>query len=59
MHSCVAFAGDAGVADAVNRAELIDALGDVAVTRAPDSAQPEGGAIHMCPWHTCQATRHG
>ncbi|WP_156901425.1 hypothetical protein [Azohydromonas australica] len=28
--------------------------------RAADKNQSShGGAAHMCPWHTCAATRHG
>ena len=39
-----------------DRARLLDELGKVAVT---GGNRTERGAIHMCPWHTCQATRHG
>ncbi len=25
---------------------------------ASDAPRHEGGVVHACPWHTCQATRH-
>lgn len=27
-------------------------------TAEDSESHHRGGAIHLCPWHTCQATRH-
>lgn len=48
----------------VNQGQAIEALAGVAACESsvdhsisnPDMHR--GGALHMCPWHTCQATRH-
>jgi hypothetical protein len=41
-----------------SRAELLDALAQSAPP-APSAESDAPGTLHMCPWHTCQATRHG
>jgi hypothetical protein len=45
----------------LSAAEARSALADSA-HQLPDAAHGEdlhrGGTLHMCPWHTCQATRH-
>jgi hypothetical protein len=41
-----------------SRTELLEAL----AKSAPPARSDEGdgpATLHMCPWHTCQATRHG
>ncbi len=39
------------------RSELAGLAGDS--RSSTDVNDQHSGAIHMCPWHTCQATRHG
>ncbi len=48
----------------VNQGQAIKALADIAACESPvdrSISNPDmhrGDALHMCPWHTCQATRH-
>lgn len=43
-----------------SRADIIAALAGSVPAPAPDGAGDDStGPIHMCPWHTCAATRHG
>jgi len=49
----------AGHAQRYDRAKLVDALSNAVPAGKGSEATQHGGTIHMCPWHTCQATRHG
>jgi len=40
-----------------SRTDVLEALAKSAPAARSDSDAP--GKLHMCPWHTCQATRHG
>lgn len=41
-----------------SRAEVLEALAKSAPTTHPTESDAPA-TLHMCPWHTCQATRHG
>ena len=41
----------------LERYGLID--NDQSIVRSKPEAYHNSGSIHLCPWHTCAATRHG
>jgi hypothetical protein len=48
-----------GYVDSLSRAEVVDALTATTINSVlRGNEEIHSGAIHMCPWHTCQATRH-
>ncbi len=49
----------AGYARGRDREQLLEALSKSLPADAAAEPAQRGGAIHLCPWHTCQATRHG
>ena len=48
-----------GYAQCYDREQLIDMLSKSMPAGVIPEPEQRGGAIHLCPWHTCQATRHG
>jgi len=50
---------DAGYAGCSDRSQLLDALSRSVPPTANLESENRGGLVHACPWHTCQATRHG
>lgn len=50
----------AGYATDHSRQDVLAALSNALPARAADHQHDaRKGPIHLCPWHTCQATRHG
>ncbi len=47
-----------GFAQAHSSSEVAAALSNSVPASSP-TALSKGGPEHACPWHTCQATRHG
>lgn len=49
----------AGYAQRYNREELLAVLSSSVPTNMDSMSKHPSSVIHLCPWHTCQATRHG
>ncbi len=47
----------AGGAERYDREQLLAALARIPATSPREPADTQ--VVHLCPWHTCQATRHG
>lgn len=47
-----------GFSRAHSREEVVAALSN-AMPAPALATQQQGGTVYLCPWHTCQATRHG
>lgn len=49
----------AGYAGNLSKADVVDALTATTINSVfRVDEEIHTSAIHMCPWHTCQATRH-
>jgi len=49
----------AGYAQRYDREELLTFLSASVPTNKDAMSEHDSRVIHLCPWHTCQATRHG
>ena len=49
----------AGYTQRYDREQLLAMLSSSVPAAMNSMSGQSGGPIHLCPWHTCQATRHG